>query len=44
MALESGGPQVSAGHKTLAEMSRTCLCAGDKYRLGLCSKGRVTSV
>lgn len=42
MALEAGGLQVSAGPETLADMSRTCPCAGNKYRVGLCSRVRIT--
>lgn len=42
MALGAGGLQVSVVPKTLAEVSRTCLCAGNKHRVGLCSRGRIT--
>lgn len=43
MALEEGGPQVCAGPETPAEICKTCLCVGNEYRVGLCSRERITS-
>lgn len=44
VTLKASGLQVSAGSKTLAKMSRTCLCTDDQYRAYLRSVQRVTLV